>query len=72
MKMDAKTLNAKSDGDCGYVAFYKGMRYEVYAKTLLAARDIVQKHCKAKKAYEINILIAERADGATVEHSADF
>jgi hypothetical protein len=33
-------LNEKSTGDYGYVAFYKGKRYEVYGKTLLAARGI--------------------------------
>ena len=63
------TINTKQIGDCGYIAFYKGKRYEVYGKTLLFARDIVQKHLKVKKGYDINIMIAEREDGSVVEHS---
>lgn len=63
-------INTKQEGDCGYVAFYKGKRYEVYGKTLIAARDIVQKHVKAKKGYDINIVIAEREDGSAVVHTA--
>ncbi len=66
----AKILNTKGAGDCGFVAFYKGAEYHVYAATLLKARDIVAKHCKAKKAYDINIMIAEREDGSEVIHTA--
>lgn len=63
-------LNTKQPNDCGFVAFYKGRRYEVYGTSLLAARDVVQKFTKAKKAYDINIMIAERADGTDVVHTA--
>ena len=63
-------LNQKTEGDCGYVAFYKGKRYEVYGKTLLAARSVVAKAVKAKKEYDINITVAERQDGSTVIHTA--
>lgn len=61
-------INTKQEGDYGYVAFFKGTRYEVYGKTLIAARDIVQKHCKAKKGYDINIMLAEKPNGETVTH----
>lgn len=63
-------LNVKQPGDSGFVAFYKGKRYEVYGKTLILARDVVQQHTKAKKAWEINIMMAERPDSSTVVHVA--
>ena len=63
------TINTKQSGDSGYVAFYKGKRVEVYGKSLLAARTTVAKHFKARKEYDINILIAEREDGSPVVHS---
>ena len=62
-------INEKKIGDCGYIAFYRGKRYEVYGATLLAARSVVAKHVKAKKEWEINIMIAERADGSEVIHT---
>ena len=70
--MAENVLNTKTEGDWGYIAFYKGRRYEVYGKSLLAARDIVQKHTKAKKGWEINITVAEKPDGAAVIHTATF
>jgi hypothetical protein len=56
----------------GYVGFYKGKRYEVYAESLLAARDKIAELAKAKKAYEVNVVLAEK-DGEVVVHSpAEF
>lgn len=66
------TLNEKKPGDCGYIAFWKGKRVEVYGPTLLAAQNVVVKHFKVKKPWEVNIMIAERADGSEVIHRADF
>lgn len=43
----------------GYVCFYKGKRLEVYADTLLQARNKAQEVFKAKHGYEINIMLAE-------------
>jgi hypothetical protein len=63
-------INQKQPGDYGFVAFYKGKRYEVYGPTTLKARDLVQAHVKAKKPWDINITVAERPDGSTVEHTA--
>lgn len=70
--MTALLINQKQNGDHGYVAFYKGKRYEVYGKTLLEARGVVQKHVKTKKPWDINIMVAERPDGSTVVHAPNF
>lgn len=72
MAENANVLNTKTEGDHGFIAFYKGKRYEVYGKSLIAARDVVQKHTKAKKGYDINITVAENPDGSTVVHTATF
>ncbi len=53
----------------GYIAFYKGKRLEVMAETLLAARDKAAKEFKAKKAWEVNIALAE-INGNQVTHIA--
>lgn len=46
----------------GYIAFYNGKRIEVYAATLLAARNEAAKllQVKAKNAYKIAIALAEK------------
>lgn len=51
----------------GYIAFYKGKRFEVYAETILKARDLAAAHFKAKKAYDVAVMLAEK-DGETVLH----
>ncbi len=53
----------------GYVCFYKNTRIEVYAKTLLEARDKAAKLFKAKKAYEVTVCLAEKG-GEQVVHTA--
>ena len=53
----------------GYVCFYKGKRIEVYAETLLEARDKAAKQFKAKKAYEVHVVLAELR-GEIVTHVA--
>lgn len=52
----------------GYVCFYKGKRTEVYAPTLLAARDKAAAFFRAKKAYDVTAVLAEKG-GAPVIHS---
>ena len=54
----------------GYIAFYKGKKMEVYADTSLEARDIAQAAFKAKKGYEVTVMLAEK-DGKEVIHTAD-
>ena len=52
----------------GYVAFYRGRRAEVYAETSYQAQQSAAKLMKAKKAYEVAIVLAEK-DGAPVAQS---
>lgn len=65
-------INEKKPGDCGYVCFYKGKRIEVYANGTYAAQKLAAAHFKAKKSYDVNVILAERADGSTVEHTPTF
>lgn len=53
----------------GYIAFYKGRRLELYASGQLAARDEAARQFKAKKPYEVTVVLAEK-DGETVIHTA--
>ncbi|EWS66623.1 hypothetical protein Y695_00031 [Hydrogenophaga sp. T4] len=55
----------------GYVAFYKGKRHELYADTSLAARDAAAKYFKAKKAWEVTVMLAEKS-GEQVVHTPTF
>lgn len=52
----------------GYIAFYKDKRIEIYAETSIQARDIAAKKFKAKKAYEVTVVLAEK-DGEQVIHT---
>jgi hypothetical protein len=52
----------------GYVAFYRNKRIEVYADTALQARDKAAAQFKAKKAYEVTIVLAEK-NGEQVTHT---
>lgn len=69
---EAKPVNESTEGDglCGYVAFYRGKRTEVRAKTKLAAQEMAAKKLGAKKSYEVNVELAERPDGSQVVHTA--
>lgn len=55
----------------GYIAFYKTKRTEVYADTSFEAHQKAVKFFNAKKAHEVNVMIAEK-DGKPVVHVADF
>lgn len=58
-------------GKNGYVAFYKGKQMDVYADTSLQARDKAAAAFKAKKAYEVTVVLAEKG-GTQVTHVAEF
>lgn len=53
----------------GYVCFWRGKRIEVFASTLLEARDKAAKIFKAKKAYDVTAVLAVK-DGQPVVHTA--
>ena len=55
----------------GYKAFYKGKSLEVHAETSLEARDKAAGMFKAKKAYDVSVVLCEKG-GEQVTHTADF
>ena len=52
----------------GYVCFYKGKRVEVYAETSYVAQQKAATMLKAKRAYEVTVVLAEK-NGEAVVHS---
>ena len=52
----------------GYVCFYKSKRTEVYASTTYEAQTKAAAFFKARKQYEVTVVLAEKA-GAPVIHS---
>jgi len=52
----------------GYIAFYKGRRAEVYADTVLAAQQKAAALFKARKSYEVTVVLAEK-NGEQVTHT---
>ncbi len=56
----------------GYKAFYRGRQLEVYATSSLAALREANKTFKAKKEYDVTVVVCERPDGSTVTHTPDF
>lgn len=54
----------------GYIAFYRGKQIEVYAPTSYEAQQLAAKQLKAKKSYEVTVMLAER-NGEQVTHTAE-
>jgi hypothetical protein len=52
----------------GYIAFYRGKRIEVYANTSYEAQTQAAAAFKARKSYEVTVMLAEK-DGQQVTHS---
>lgn len=55
----------------GYVCFYRNQRYEVYAETSFKAQQLAAKHFKAKKSWEVTVMLAELANKPVI-HKPDF
>ena len=55
----------------GYIAIYKSKRIEVYADSSYEAQTKAAKIFKAKKAYEVTVVLAEK-NGREVVHNAGF
>jgi hypothetical protein len=53
----------------GYIAFYRGKQVEVYAASSYEAQTKAAAMFKAKKSYEVTVMLAER-DGEQVVHTA--
>jgi hypothetical protein len=52
----------------GYIAFYRGKQVEVYAASSYEAQTKAAAMFKAKKSYEVTVMLAEK-DGQQVVHS---
>ena len=51
-----------------YEAFYKGKQMQVEAKTSYEAQELAATYFKAKKSYEVTVVIVARGDGTQVVH----
>ncbi len=52
----------------GYIAFYRGKKIEVHAETSYKAQQIAALQFKAKKTWEVTVVLAEK-QGEPVSHS---
>ena len=52
----------------GYVCFYRGKRIEVRALRSFDAQEIAAKIFKAKKSWEVTVVLAEKPSGEEVVH----
>jgi hypothetical protein len=53
----------------GYIAFYRGKKMEVHAETSYKAQQLAAAAFKAKKSWEVTVMLAEK-DGEQVTHVA--
>jgi hypothetical protein len=52
-----------------YQAFYKGRELEVKAETSYAAQTEAAKLFKAKKQYDVTVILAAKGDGVPIVHN---
>jgi len=55
----------------GYVCFYKGKRFEIYADSSYAAQKKCAEQHRIKKSYDITVVLAEK-NGEQVTHKPLF
>lgn len=55
----------------GYKAFYKGKSIDVYAETSYKAQQMAAVHFKAKRSYDVKVVLCE-IDDKQVTHKPDF
>jgi hypothetical protein len=55
----------------GYVCFYRTKQIDVFAETSLEAQIKAAKEFKAKKSYEVTVVLAEK-NGVQITHTPDF
>jgi hypothetical protein len=53
-----------------YIAFYRGKEMIVKALRSYDAQEIAAKAFKARKSYEVTVMLAARPDGTEVIHTA--
>jgi hypothetical protein len=56
----------------GYKAFYKGKSIEVKANTSYEAQQLASKQFKAKKSYDVTIVLCEKGDDQVVHSTTSF
>lgn len=58
--------------ECGYKAFYKDQTTEVYAKSSFEAQQKAAALFKARKSYEVTVVLCEKPGGEQVVHAPMF
>ena len=53
-----------------YICFYKGRQVIVQALRSFDAQEIAAKKFKARRPWEVSVILAARSDGSEVVHSA--
>jgi hypothetical protein len=53
-----------------YVAFYKGKQITVKALRSFDAQEIASKQFKARKSYEVTVMLAEKEGNPVIHHPA--
>ena len=53
-----------------YICFYKGRQITVQALRSFDAQNIAAKKFKARRPWEVSVILAARSDGSEVVHSA--
>ena len=56
----------------GYICYYKGKEIEVYANTSYEAQQEAAKRFKAKKSYQVNVVLAELGGEPVVYNGTEF
>ena len=55
------TINKGKEGYNGYKAFYRGKQADIYAKSSYNAQQEAAIYFKAKKSYEVSVILCELA-----------
>lgn len=55
-----------------YHAFYKGQKKEIKAETTLKAQNLAAQLWKAKKSWDVTVVLVAKEDGKEIVHVADF
>jgi hypothetical protein len=56
----------------GYKAFYKGKELEIYANSSYEAQKIAAAQFKAKKSYEVNVILCEVENKQIIHKTGGF
>jgi len=65
-------INEKAAGDNGYKAFYKSKTVDLYAPSSYQAQLTAAAHFKAKKSYDVSIVLCEKGDEQISHSTAEF